>query len=148
MDVNGRKGDVSPYHRNAAPVYGAVVSLGVCLFLGLLELFEPLFGALSQARIGMRFGHGADGVVRPFVADGGEGGGGHCVVANFGDAQRSLRKSAIVRPASLTIPPIVYALTGLCRGMVRIRTLSVITICFPCRAILKPAFSRARTASR
>ena len=44
------------------------------------------------------------------------------------------------------MPPIVYALIGLWRGMVRMRKPSVITTCFPCRSTLKPAFSGARTA--
>lgn len=44
--------------------------------------------------------------------------------------QRSLRNSSGVSPASRTIPPIVNALTGLWRGIVRIRAPSDITMCF------------------
>jgi hypothetical protein len=51
-----------------------------------------------------------------------------------------------VSPASTTIPPIVNALTGLWRGMVRMCRPSDITTCFPSRTTLKPAFSSARTA--
>ena len=46
-----------------------------------------------------------------------------------------------VRPASLTMLPIVIALTGLCRGIVTIRIPSVITMCLPSRATRNPAFS-------
>src|SRR3989442_4618788 len=60
----------------------------------------------------------------------------------------NLRNSSTVSPASRTMPPIVYAFTGLCRGIVRMRTPSVITMCFPCRTTPNPAFSSARTASR
>ena len=63
------RGDGIRFHRYAAPGYGTVFSLGVCLFLRFLELFEALFGALSEARIGMGFGDGSDGVDRPFIAD-------------------------------------------------------------------------------
>jgi len=64
------------------------------------------------------------------------------------DIQSNLRNSSLVRPTSRTIPPIVRALTGLCRGMVTIREPSVITMCLPWRAIRNPAFFRALTASR
>ena len=60
----------------------------------------------------------------------------------------SLRNASTVSPASRTMPPIGYALTGFCRGIVRMRTPSVITMCFPCRTTPNPAFSSARTASR
>ncbi len=60
---------------------------------------------------------------------------------------RSARNSSSVSPASRTMPPMVNAFTGLCRGIVMIRTPSVITMCLPCRATRKPAFCRARTAS-
>src|SRR5436190_23636496 len=46
------------------------------------------------------------------------------------------------------MPPIVKAFTGLWRGIVTIRTPSDITMCLPWRKMRKPAFSRARTASR
>ena len=55
----------------------------------------------------------------------------------------NLLNSSTVSPASRTIPAIVNALTGFWRGMVRIRTPSVITMCLPCRTTSKPAFSRA-----
>ena len=55
---------------------------------------------------------------------------------------RKLRNCCSLRLASRTMPPIVYALTGLCLGIVRIRLPSVITTCLPCRATRKPAFSR------
>jgi hypothetical protein len=58
------------------------------------------------------------------------------------------RNRSGVRPASRAIPPIVYALTGLCRGIVTILWPSVITTCFPWRAIRNPTFSSTRTASR
>ena len=58
------------------------------------------------------------------------------------------RNCCSVSPASRTIPAIVRASIGLCRGTVRIRTPSVMTTCLPCRAILKPAFSYAFTALR
>src|SRR5437016_6662304 len=44
--------------------------------------------------------------------------------------------------------PTVIALTGLCRGMVRILVPSVITICLPWRLTQNPTFCNARTASR
>lgn len=46
----------------------------------------------------------------------------------------------MLRPASRTMPPVVIALIGLWRGIVRIRTPSVITMCLPWRAMRKPAF--------
>lgn len=45
-------------------------------------------------------------------------------------------------------PPMVNALTGLCRGMVTMRAPLLMTMCFPWRTIRKPAFSSARTACR
>jgi hypothetical protein len=48
------------------------------------------------------------------------------------------------RPASRMMPPIVKAFTGLCLGIVRNRTPSVMTACLPpCRAARNPAFSSA-----
>ena len=64
-----------------------------------------------------------------------------------GRGYNSSRNSSTVNPASRTIPPIVYALIGLCRGMVRMRTPSVMTVCLPCLTTLKPAFFKARMAS-
>ena len=61
---------------------------------------------------------------------------------------RSFLNSPIVSPASCTIPPIVYALTGLWRGMVTMRTPSDMTMCFPSRTTRKPAFLSAFTAAR
>jgi hypothetical protein len=58
---------------------------------------------------------------------------------------RSLNR-VIVRPASLTIPPMVIAFTGLCRGIVMKRVPSLITMCLPWRRTLKPAFSNALIA--
>ena len=46
-------------------------------------------------------------------------------------------------PLTLMVP-----IFGLFLGMVRIRMPSVMTMCLPCLAMRKPAFSRARTASR
>ena len=63
-------------------------------------------------------------------------------------SQSNSRNCCIVRPASRTIPPIVMALTGLWRGMVRIRDSFPITTCLPWRRIANPAFSSARMASR
>jgi len=68
----------------------------------------------------------------------------HCQISHY----NSLRKSSLVKPASRTMFPIVIALIGLCRGIVMIRVPSVITICLPWRATQKPAFSKARSASR
>jgi hypothetical protein len=62
--------------------------------------------------------------------------------------QSNLRNSSAVSPASCTIPPIVKAWIGLCRGIVTWRVPSLITICLPWRMIVNPAFSRARTAFR
>jgi len=62
--------------------------------------------------------------------------------------QRSFLNCSTVNPASRAIPPIVKALTGLCRGMVTMRTPSDITICLPWRMMRKSAFWSARTASR
>jgi len=42
---------------------------------------------------------------------------------------RSLRNSSTVSPASRTLPPIVYASTGSCRGIVRNALPSDMTIC-------------------
>src|SRR5712692_5886006 len=47
------------------------------------------------------------------------------------------------QPASRTMPPIVTACTGLCRGMVTKWTPSDMTMCLPSRMILKPAFQRS-----
>ena len=44
---------------------------------------------------------------------------------------RAREKSSSRSPASRTMPPIVNALTGLCRGIVMIRIPSVITMCLP-----------------
>lgn len=44
-------------------------------------------------------------------------------------------------------PAHCVCINWLCRGMVRMRTSSVMTRCFPWRAIRKPAFCKARTAS-
>ena len=52
---------------------------------------------------------------------------------------RFLNRSG-VNPTTLAICPIVMALTGLWRGMVTMRPPSLITICLPCRIILKPTF--------
>jgi len=60
----------------------------------------------------------------------------------------SFLNSSIVRPASRTMPPIVNALTGLARGIVRMRRPSDMTTCLPSRTTLKPAFSKARIAWR
>jgi alpha-L-fucosidase len=62
--------------------------------------------------------------------------------------QSSLRNSSMVRPASLTLPAMVIAWTGSCRGIVTLRTPSDITMCLPWRRIRKLAFSGARTAWR
>jgi len=62
--------------------------------------------------------------------------------------QSNFLNCSIVKPASRTMPPIVYWLTGLLRGIVMIRVPSVITICLPRVAIVKPLFSKARTARR
>ncbi len=48
-----------------------------------------------------------------------------------GTAQISARNCSTVRPASRTIPPRVKALTGLCRGIVRMRTPVDIRMCLP-----------------
>jgi|ERR1700691_2122716 len=61
-------------------------------------------------------------------------------------SQSKSRNCRGVRSASRTIPPIVCASTGSCLGIVTIRTASVITMCLPCLATRKPAFSRALTA--
>ena len=45
--------------------------------------------------------------------------------------QSRLRNCSIVKPASRTIPAMVSAYTGLCLGIVRIRTPSDMTTCFP-----------------
>ena len=58
----------------------------------------------------------------------------------------SFRNSSSLSPASRTMPPIVKALTGLWRGIVRMRASSVMTTCLPWRSTRKPAFSRALTA--
>jgi len=60
----------------------------------------------------------------------------------------NLRNSSLVNPTSRTMLPIVIAFTGLWRGIVITRLPSVMTICLPWRAIRKPNFSNARTASR
>jgi len=60
----------------------------------------------------------------------------------------SFRNSSSERPASRIIPAIVIALTGLFRGITTLRVPSVMMMCFPCRNTRKPAFCRARTASR
>ena len=65
-----------------------------------------------------------------------------------GGVQRSSRNCCVVRPASRTIPPMVTASTGSCLGMVTIRRPSVMTMCLPCLATWKPAFSRALAARR
>ena len=70
------------------------------------------------------------------------GGKGKCLY------RRDLNSST-ERPASLAIPRIVKALTGLLRGMVRKRPPSDITTCFlPSRTIRNPALRSARTAAR
>lgn len=63
-------------------------------------------------------------------------------------ANNSFRNSSTVDPASFTIPPIVMALIGLCRGITSLRFPSVMMMCLPCRSTQKPTFSNARTASR
>lgn len=63
------------------------------------------------------------------------------------NGQRNSRNHSGVSPASRAMPPMVNALIGLWRGMVTTRSPSVITMCLPCRAIRKPAFSSTRTAS-
>ena len=45
--------------------------------------------------------------------------------------QSNFLNCSIVRPASRTIPPIVYSFTGSLRGTVMIRVPSVITMCLP-----------------
>ena len=65
----------------------------------------------------------------------------------LGDTQRSLRKASGESPASFAIPPIVKALIGFPRGIVRRRLPLPITIWPLCRTTENPAFSRARTAS-
>jgi hypothetical protein len=60
---------------------------------------------------------------------------------------RSFLNSSTESPASRTIPPIVKALIGFARGIVRMRLPSVMTTCFPSQAMRKPAFWSARTAS-
>lgn len=62
--------------------------------------------------------------------------------------QSNALNCSMERPASFTIPPIVNALTGLWRGMVKSRSPLLMTMCLPCLTIRKPTFSRARTASR
>jgi hypothetical protein len=65
------------------------------------------------------------------------------------DYYSNFLNSSTVSPASLTIPPMVKALIGLFRGIVRNLMPSDITICFfPERSIRKPAFSKAFTARR
>jgi hypothetical protein len=71
-----------------------------------------------------------------------------CSACRMASDYKSFLNCSTVKPASRAIPPIVNALTGLCRGIVRIRIPSDITICFPWRRIRKPAFSNALTASR
>src|ERR1700733_13035563 len=61
--------------------------------------------------------------------------------------QRSFRNSSIDNPALRIMEPSVNALIGLWRGMVMILSPSVIVVCFPCRAIQKPAFLKALIAS-
>jgi hypothetical protein len=51
------------------------------------------------------------------------------------------RNCRMVRPASRTIPPMVMALTGLWRGMVRIRDPLPMTACLPWRRTANPAYS-------
>jgi len=43
----------------------------------------------------------------------------------------SSRNCSTDSPASRAIPPMVNALTGLCRGMVTMRTPLLMTMCFP-----------------
>jgi len=59
---------------------------------------------------------------------------------------RSFRNSSGVSPASCAMAPMVNALTGLWRGIVRMRWPSDMTTCLPSRTTLNPALSSARTA--
>ncbi len=67
---------------------------------------------------------------------------------NERDGYRSFLNSSSLRPAAFAIVPIVKALTGSCRGIVKIRTPSDMTMCLLSRMIRKPAFSKARAAWR
>ena len=70
-------------------------------------------------------------------------------VASLNRRYSSFLKSSTFIPASRIIPPIVYAFTGSCRGIVRITSPLDITICFaPSRVTRNPAFSNALTALR
>lgn len=59
-----------------------------------------------------------------------------------------LRNCCSVRPASRTMPAMVWASTGSCRGIVTILTPSGITMCLLCRATENPAFCNVLTALR
>ena len=67
-------------------------------------------------------------------------GGASGLRMSFEATHNNARNCSIVRPASRTIPPIVIALTGLCRGIVRMREPFPITTCFPCLRTTNPTF--------
>ena len=69
------------------------------------------------------------------------------LLSGLADTQRSLRKASGESPASFAIPPIVKALIGFPRGIVRRRSPFPITMWPLCRSTENPTFSRARTAS-
>lgn len=68
----------------------------------------------------------------------------------FGSREPYLRdflNSSSVSPLSCMMPPMVYALTGLFRGIVMKRVPSDMTMCFlPSLTIWKPHFFKPRTA--